>query len=72
MNVTATNPTAASFLTVYPTGEIRPSVSNLNFTTGQTIPNLVIARVGAGNQVTFYNAAGTVDVVADLAGYYAP
>jgi hypothetical protein len=72
LNVTATNATATSYLTLYPAGQTRPSVSNLNFTTGQTIPNLVIARVGAGNQVTFYNAAGTVDVVADLAGYYAP
>jgi hypothetical protein len=72
LNVTATNPTAASFLTVYPTGQTRPTASNLNFVKAQTIPNLVTARVGAGNKVTFYNNAGTVDILADLAGYCAP
>ena len=72
LNVTATNPTATSYLTVYPAGQTRPTASNLNFVTAQTIPNLVIARVGAGNTLTFYNAAGTVDVIADLAGYYSP
>src|ERR1019366_758049 len=72
LNVTATNATATSYLTVYPAGQTRPTVSDLNFTKGQTIANLVIAQVGAGNTVTFYNAAGTVDIVADLAGYYAP
>jgi Fibronectin type III domain len=72
LNVTATNPSAASYLTAYPAGQTRPTASNLNFVTAQTIPNLVIARVGAGNKVTFYDAAGTVDVIADLAGYYSP
>ncbi|NMM35075.1 MAG: hypothetical protein HHJ13_13965, partial [Phycicoccus sp.] len=72
LNVTATNPTAASYLTVYPAGATRPTASNLNFVKAQTIANLVIARVGTGNKVTFYNAAGTVDIIADLAGYYAP
>lgn len=71
LNVTATNPTAASYLTVYPAGVARPNATNLNFVKAQTIPNMVIAKVGAGNKVTFYNTAGTVDVVADLAGYYA-
>jgi hypothetical protein len=72
LNVTATGPTASSYLSVYPAGQGRPTASNLNFVKGQTIPNLVIAQVGAGNKVTFYNAAGTVDVLADVAGYYAP
>ena len=72
LNITVTKPTASSYLSVYPGGQPRPSVSNLNFVTGQTIPNLVIARVGAGHTVTFYNRAGTVDIVGDLAGYYAP
>ena len=70
LNVTVTNPTAASFLTVYPGGSTRPFASNLNFVTGQTIPNMVLVPVGAGNTVTFYNNSGTVDVVADLIGYY--
>jgi hypothetical protein len=71
LNVAVTNPTAASFLTVFPGGTTRPPVgSNLNFVAGQTIPNMVLVPLGAGNTVTLYNAAGTVDVIADLVGYY--
>jgi hypothetical protein len=70
LNVTATGPTAASNVTVYPAGETRPLASNLNFSAGETIPNLVVVPVGAGGKVDFYNDAGRVNLVADLAGYY--
>ncbi|WP_031152729.1 hypothetical protein [Streptomyces erythrochromogenes] len=33
LNVTATNPTQPSFVSVYPSGTTRSSASNLNFTT---------------------------------------
>jgi outer membrane protein assembly factor BamB len=72
MNVTATNTTAASFLTVYPAGGTRPLASNLNWVAGRTVPNLVEVTVGAGGAVTFFNAAGSTDVVADLEGYFSP
>ncbi|MEP7369637.1 MAG: hypothetical protein ABI662_08280, partial [Dermatophilaceae bacterium] len=72
LNVTATDPSATSYLTVYPGGGSRPTASNLNYVRGQTIPNLVVVPMGAGNTVTFYNNAGTVNVVADLVGSYAP
>ncbi|MEP7193157.1 MAG: hypothetical protein ABI903_09855, partial [Actinomycetota bacterium] len=70
LNVTATDPTAAGYLTVYPGGGTRPGASNLNFVAKQTIPNLVLVPVGPGNTVTFYNSAGTVNVIADLTGFY--
>ncbi|MFJ8664561.1 peptidoglycan recognition protein [Streptomyces sp. NPDC093600] len=69
LNVTATNPTAGSFVSVYPNGTTRTSASNLNFTAGQTIPNLVTVPVVNG-KVSFYNHAGTVDLLADVTGYY--
>jgi len=72
LNVTVTNPTLAGYLTAYPTGAAQPTASNLNFVKGQTVANLVVVAVGTGGKVTFYNAAGTVDVIADLAGYYTP
>jgi YVTN family beta-propeller protein len=71
LNVTATDPTASSYVTVYPDGEPLPATSNLNFTPGETVPNLVVAEVGADGKVDFYNHTGSVDLVADLAGYYA-
>ncbi|MFJ3906532.1 FlgD immunoglobulin-like domain containing protein [Streptomyces sp. NPDC090025] len=69
LNVTATNATADSFVSVYPAGTARPAASNLNFTRGRTVPNLVVVPVKDG-KVTFYNRAGTVDLIADAAGYY--
>lgn len=71
INVTVTNTTAASFLTVYPAGNARPATSNLNWTAGKTIANLVELPVGSGGAVTFYNLAGWTNVVVDLEGYFA-
>src|SRR5258707_9642986 len=48
----------------------RPVTSNLSFTAGETIPNLVVVPVGADGKVDFYNSAGTVQLIADLSGYY--
>ncbi|MGW6985728.1 hypothetical protein ACWGE1_40770, partial [Streptomyces sp. NPDC054932] len=70
LNVTATNPTAGSYVTAYPHGSARPTASNLNFTAGQTVPNQVTVPVGADGTVDLYNFAGTVDLVADISGYY--
>jgi hypothetical protein len=69
-NVTVTGGTAASFLTAYADGATRPTASNLNFTAGETIPNLVTVPVGTDGKVDFYNHTGSVDLVADLQGYY--
>jgi hypothetical protein len=70
MNVTVANPTASSFLTVWPTGVTRPLASNLNFSAAETIPNRVTVGLGSSGQVNFYNAAGYVNVIADLNGFF--
>jgi DNA-binding beta-propeller fold protein YncE len=70
LNVTATEPTASSYVTVYPDGITRPVASNLNFTAGETVPNLVVVPVGADGQIDLYNNTGSVELVADLAGYF--
>ncbi|MFD7260523.1 hypothetical protein [Streptomyces sp. NPDC059874] len=69
LNVTVTGPTSSGFVTVYPHGIERPVVSNLNFTAGQTVPNLVVVPVVDG-RVTFYNHSGDTHVIADLNGYF--
>ena len=51
LNVTVTAPTRAGYLTVYPGGGARPPTSSLNFAAGQTVANMVVARVGAGGTV---------------------
>src|SRR5207245_5910207 len=70
LNVTVTNPTAPSFLTVWPTGSLLPNASNLNFTAGQTIANRVIVKLGANGQVDIYNLQGHTDVVVDVNGWF--
>jgi hypothetical protein len=69
VNVTATGGTATSYVTVYPDGTTRSSASSLNFTAGETIPNLVVVPVVNG-RVDFYNNAGSVNLIADITGYY--
>ncbi len=71
LNVTATGTTADEFggyVTVYPCGAI-PNASNLNFVSGQIVPNAVIAPVSASGEVCFY-ARGTTDLIVDLNGYF--
>jgi hypothetical protein len=70
LNVTATSTTKASNLTVWPNGAARPSTSDLNWVAGRTVPNLVIAPLGASGQILLYNNAGSVNVVVDVLGYY--
>jgi len=71
MEVTAVNPAAAGFLTVYPAGSPLPTASNLNFQVHQNVPNLVIVKLGIGNKVSIFNGSrGTVDILADLHGSF--
>ena len=70
LNVTATNVSGSGFVSVYPAGSARPGVSNLNVRPGVTVPNLVTVALGAGNAVTLYSSAGSLDLLADLAGYF--
>jgi hypothetical protein len=70
MNVTVTEPTAPSVLTVWPTGEPQPNASNLNYVAGQTVPNLVVVKVGTGGKVNLRNLSGSTHVVADVVGWY--
>jgi hypothetical protein len=68
LNVTVTNPVAAGYLTVFPCGTAVPNSSNLNFERGMTIPNAVIAKVGAGGRVCLLSNVAT-DVVVDVNGF---
>lgn len=70
VNVTAIKPTKSTYLTVYPSGESRPTASNLNVTAGRTVANLVVAKIGADGRIRIYNATGSTHVVVDIAGWY--
>ena len=73
MNIAVVNATAASFLTVFPADRARPLAANLNWEGGQApTPNAVTAALSSSGELSFYNLAGEVDLVVDVAGYYEP
>ena len=71
LNVTVTDTTAAGYITAYDDGDIRPDTSNLNYTAHSTVANQVIVQPGADGAVDLYNGgSGSVDLIADIAGYF--
>jgi GH25 family lysozyme M1 (1,4-beta-N-acetylmuramidase) len=77
-NVTVTDSTSESFLSVVPGNQPIPPrpTSNLNFGRDQVIPNLVVVGMpaaGAGTgQIRIFNADGLVYAIVDAVGYFAP
>ena len=71
-NITAVNPTAPSFLSVFPADVADPPlVSNLNYSNGSPpTPNKVDVKLSPDGKIKIYNAFGTVDVIVDVAGVY--
>lgn len=70
LNVTVVGgraPEAGGYVTVFPCG-VRPDASNLNFVTGQTVPNAVIAPVSADGSVCLY-VYGVAHLLVDVSGY---
>jgi len=83
INVTAITPSTEGFITVGPrpagVGDVFndqftykdwPTASNLNTKVGETVPNLVLARVGAGGKIRLYNFNYPTHMVADVAGWF--
>jgi hypothetical protein len=72
LNVTVVDSEAGNsggYVTVYPCANGRPDSSNLNFITGQIIPNSVIAPVDTQGNVCFY-VYGKAHILADVSGYF--
>ena len=74
LNVTAIDPTATAYVTVWPGDQSQPTVSNINTVAGTTVPNLVVVRLpvtgSATGSINLYNAAGDTHLVVDVLGYY--
>ena len=71
LNVTVANgtaPASGGYVTVYPCGD-RPDASNINFVTGQTIPNSVITPMSEFGDVCFY-VYGIANLIVDVSGYF--
>ncbi|MDX3536136.1 PKD domain-containing protein [Streptomyces sp. MB09-01] len=74
LNVTVTNTIADGHVTAFPgKGSVRPITSNLNYTAGQSVPNLAIVPVGTDGYVELFNGGWSpVDLIADVTGYFTP
>jgi len=70
LNITATGGTATSYLTVYPEGDAKPNASAVNINVGIDSPNMITAKIGDNGNLKIFNNAGSVDVIADVAGYF--
>ena len=70
-NATVVSPAAGGYITLYPTGAARPTVSNLNYVAGQVVPNAFTVGLGSGGAFDIFTPTGTHFIV-DVAGYYAP
>ena len=70
-DVTAIQPSATTFLTLYKDGGTRPGTSNLNATSGAVVNKEVTIPLNTQNgKFDIYNVSGTVNVTVDVEGYY--
>ncbi len=70
INLTAVDATSPTYVTAWPGGQPRPTTSNLNPVPGMAVPNLAIIRLGSAGDVNFFNNSGSVNVLADVVGYF--
>ena len=68
LNVTSTSASAPGFVTAHPQGSPLPGASNVNFVSGRTVANLVVAGLGATGDVCLFNV-GATHLVVDVAGW---
>lgn len=72
INVTVTQPSAAGHLRLYPAGSALPTVSSINYLTGQTRANsgIVVLGPGVSLAVLCAQASGTTHFIMDVNGYF--
>jgi len=71
LNFAAVPPAALGFLTVFPTGQTKPTVSTLNDITATVVANAAIVPAGTSGSIDVF-ASNNTDVVIDVNGYFAP
>ncbi len=69
LNITAVDPPAGGFATVWPCGATRPLAANLNYPGGRVTANNVVATIGVGGSVCIYTHSDTHFVV-DVTGWF--
>jgi hypothetical protein len=72
INLTVVSPSVPGYLTLFGAGQIAPLSSNANFSAGQVRANNAIVALGVEGKVSVLAgmAAGQVDVLVDVVGYF--
>jgi hypothetical protein len=70
-NATVVPPAVFGFLTLFPGGQPRPTVSTLNAIDGALHSNAAIVPAGAGGVISIYTSDQT-HLLLDISGYFAP
>jgi hypothetical protein len=70
-NATVVQPGAGGFLTLWPSGNARPTVASSNFLAGQIVNGPFTVGLGLSGQFMLYSTA-TTHIVVDVLGYYSP
>jgi len=70
VNVTVTGTDTHGFLTVFPDAPPPPQASDLNWAPGETVPNLVVVKLGSDGTLNAFNNVGNADVIVDVVGWY--
>jgi hypothetical protein len=74
-NLTAIAPSTATYLVEYPANIGVPGASDINLSAGEVLPNLTVVQLDpvAGpdlGDIDLYNAAGSVNAVIDIEGWF--
>ncbi len=72
VNLTVVNGTRSGFLTAFAKGDAKPWTSAVNWSSSSPVANTIVVSIHSDHAVSLFNSAGTVDVVMDLVGFYAP
>ena len=72
INLTVTEPDSAGWMRLAPSGEPAGTTSNVNFWPGNTVPNLVICKLGANGRITLDGVGDGAHVLGDVFGYFGP
>ena len=67
-NVTVTEPGGPGYVTVYLCGQAFPLASNVNFSGGQTVANLVLTGIGSGGSIRLFSSVAA-HLVVDVTGW---
>src|SRR5262249_14775038 len=72
INLAVTQPTVTGNLRLFPTGQAVPTVSSINYATGQTRSNNALVPLSALGEMSAFvgQASGTVHLVIDVNGYF--